>query len=102
MTKFKVVKDNAKYIIEIKGHADYSDEGYDIVCAGISMAVSMTFNLIDKFGLSYNIKNQKVDKGNVLIETDMSDSRVVTIMDNLVDCLCTLEVQYPKNIKNVK
>jgi len=102
MTKFKVIKDEAKYLVEIKGHADYASEGYDIVCAGISTAVSMTLNLLDKFGLSYNIKNQIVEKGNVLIETDMSDSRVITIMDNLVDCLETLEVQYPKNIKNLK
>ena len=102
MTKFKVVKDNAKYIIEIKGHADYSDEGYDIVCAGISMAVSMTFNLIDKFGLSYNIINQRVQKGDVLLETNMSDSKVVTIMDNLVDYLNALEEKYPNNIKQVK
>lgn len=101
MTKFKVVKKD-NYLIEIKGHAEYADEGYDIVCSSISTAVSLTFNLIDKFGLSYNIINQRVEKGNVLLETNMSDSKVVTIMDNLVDYLEALEEKYPNNIKKVK
>lgn len=99
MTKYKITKTSEKYKIDINGHANYSSEGEDIVCAGISMAVFMTANLIDKLGFGCNIINQNYDKGKFLIETDMKNDIVVTIMDNLVDHLQALEQQYPKNIK---
>ena len=102
MTSYRVIKEKDDYLIEIEGHADYAQKGYDIVCAGISMAVSMTINLFDKFEVSYNIKKQIIENGHYLIETNMSDSKVITIMDNLVDCLQTLEKKYPNNIKYVK
>ncbi|MCR5098049.1 MAG: ribosomal-processing cysteine protease Prp [Lachnospiraceae bacterium] len=35
--------------VKIRGHADYSDFGTDIVCAAVSMLVINTFNSIEQF-----------------------------------------------------
>ncbi|MCR5787190.1 MAG: ribosomal-processing cysteine protease Prp [Acholeplasmatales bacterium] len=102
MTKYKITKTSDTYKIEAYGHANFADEGEDIVCAGISMAVAMTANLIDKLGFGCNIVSLTHEKGKFLIETDIENDIVVSIMDNLVDHLQALEQQYPKNIKNLK
>ncbi|MBP9995901.1 MAG: ribosomal-processing cysteine protease Prp [Lachnospiraceae bacterium] len=50
MTEITFVKSNDKYRgFECHGHADYADEGEDIVCAGISALTINTMNSIDHF-----------------------------------------------------
>ena len=44
MTFYKVIRSKNQTVVEVKGHADYDDKGYDIVCAGISIATLMTAN----------------------------------------------------------
>jgi len=42
---------------QIKGHADYSDEGNDIVCASVSSAVQLVANTITEcFKINANVK----------------------------------------------
>ena len=49
MTKAVFRKKEGLYInFEVNGHASYADSGNDIVCAGISTAVIMSINLLDK------------------------------------------------------
>jgi uncharacterized protein YsxB (DUF464 family) len=102
MTKYKITQSDQSYRIEVLGHANYQDEGYDIVCAGISMAVAMTANLLDKLSLSCNIIELTHDKGKFILEVDMKNDTAIKVLDNLVDCLSTLEKQYPSNLKKLK
>ena len=47
MTKAKFIYSNQLFqTFEISGHAEYADEGLDIVCAGISATVINSLNLI--------------------------------------------------------
>ena len=49
MTRAVFRKKEGLYInFEVNGHASYADSGNDIVCAGISTAVIMSINLLDK------------------------------------------------------
>lgn len=50
MIKFKVERnENGKIVrLEVKGHAGYAENGYDIVCAAVSTAVQMTVNGIEQ------------------------------------------------------
>ena len=102
MTKYKITKSDNSYKIEVKGHANYSEYGSDIVCAAISMGVAMTSNLIDKLGFGCNIMKLVHEEANFLIETDLTNDLVVKIMDNLSDHLDAISKQYPKNIQNLK
>ena len=45
MTKYSILNTNDEYIIEVKGHANFSDTN-DIVCSSISTAIYMTRNTI--------------------------------------------------------
>ncbi len=102
MTKYTITKSEHSYKIELSGHALYADYGNDIVCAAISMAVQMTANLIDKLGFGCNIMNLVHEEGKFIIETDMKNDIVIKVMDNLVEHLDAISVQYPNNIKNLK
>ena len=102
MTKYKITLSDKSYTIEIKGHAMSGPYGSDIVCAGISMAVAITSNLIDKLGFGCNIMELVHEEGKFKIKTDMKNETVVKIMDNLVEHLDALSKQYPENIQNLK
>ncbi len=50
MIRVQTVKENGHYKkFIICGHADYADEGEDIVCAAVSALVINTVNSIEKF-----------------------------------------------------
>ncbi len=102
MTKYKITLSDKSYTIEVKGHAMSGPYGSDIVCAGISMAVAITSNLIDKLGFGCNIMELVHEEGKFKIKTDMKNETVVKIMDNLVEHLDALSKQYPENIQNLK
>lgn len=89
---------------EIRGHANYAEYGSDIVCAGISTAVIVTINLIDRFTKKYHFF-QDEEKGIVTFSFDMlqeetSECRKVVqeALDNLVETLQEMQNQYPKNL----
>jgi len=102
MTKYKITLSDKSYTIEVKGHAMSGPYGSDIVCAGISMAVAITSNLIDKLGFGCNIMELVHEEGKFKIKTDMKNETVVKIMDNLVEHLDALSKQYPENIQNLE
>lgn len=102
MTKYKITLSDKSYTIEVKGHAMSGPYGSDIVCAGISMAVAITSNLIDKLGFGCNIMELVHEEGKFKIKTDRKNETVVKIMDNLVEHLDALSKQYPENIQNLK
>lgn len=99
MTKYTITKGDNFYKIEIYGHAMSGPYGSDIVCSSISTAVALTANLIDKLNFSCNIRTLVHEEGKFIIETDINNDIVNGIMDNLVDYLDTIAIQYPKNIR---
>lgn len=51
MIKYKVTKCDDEYKIEVKGHANQNPYGSDIVCASVSTALIMTYNLLERLNL---------------------------------------------------
>ena len=91
-----------KNSITVKGHAESSAYGTDIVCASVSKAVIMSVNQILLFGKAQCIE-KKVFEGDAQITVVKEDEIVKKVIDNLVFTLKDLELQYPKYIKiNVK
>ena len=96
MIKIEINKD----LIKISGHAGYSDQGKDIVCASVSSIIYTTVNgifNIDKDAIKFNDDNKEMS---IRI---INKSKVVNILINsMIDLLNDLENQYPDNIKIVK
>lgn len=107
MTK-AVVKEKEGLVIslEVKGHTGYATSGSDIVCAGISTAVIMSINLLDKlipnlFEVIQDdaegyicLKNINYSKMNA-VEIDF----VRKIFDNLIETLEDIQANYQNHLK---
>ncbi len=91
---------------EISGHSGYSSSGSDIVCAGISTAVIMSINLIDKlipnsFEVIQDEKKGYISLRNIdyLKVTNETKDTLNVIFETLVETLESIEQDYPKNLK---
>ena len=50
MITIEIRKSNVEYVgFSSKGHAGYAEEGYDIICAAVSVLTVNTINSIEKF-----------------------------------------------------
>jgi len=97
MITVKIEKENRKYRkIKILGHALYDDYGKDIVCSAASSIVTTTVNgilTLNKGSLTYLIGKKGM---NIDIKND--DQTTQLLIQNMVNLLKELEVQYPDNI----
>ena len=92
------IRYGSSIIVKVDGHADYSDEGTDIVCASVSSIMTMTVNLVDNFG--YKFKDVKLEKGFSLFEIISDDvtKKIVTTLEELLDSLAKKNPNYIKRI----
>ena len=97
MIKVNVKRQNNKvYEIVIKGHAEYDDYGKDIVCAAVSSMAITTVNGIISLDESIDYEeNNGFLKIRVLKDTEINNK----LLDNLVNLLSELVMQYPENIE---
>ena len=96
MIKINIKKD----LITIKGHSGYSVSGSDIVCASVSSIAITSINAIlriDENAILYK-KEDGFLEIEILKHTDIIDS----LIDNMIDLLTELELQYDKNVKIIK
>jgi hypothetical protein len=89
-----ILEDNDIKQITLKGHANYKDYGNDIVCAAASATFLCTVNAI----LS-NAIEVRSDKDCQMIQVLRKDEIVTKLLYNMMNCLKSLEKQYPNNIK---
>ncbi len=84
-------------VIEITGHAQYDDYGKDIVCSAASSIVTTTINGI----LSINDKaiSYELLKDKMIINRLSDDNITLKLIDNMMELLKKLSIDYPKNIK---
>ena len=97
MIKVNVKKQNNKvYEIVIKGHAGYGEAGKDIVCAAVSSMAITTVNAIIRLDESIDYEEKSgLLKIRVLKDTEVNEK----LLDNLVNMLSELVIQYPENIE---
>ena len=97
MIKVEVKKENNKYRkVTTLGHALYDDYGKDIVCSACSSIVTTTVNgilLINKDNISY-----LVSKKGMSIDVKSDDLVCQKLIQNMINLLKELEVNYPDNI----
>lgn len=97
MIRINVDKENnqIKKII-LEGHANYDEYGKDIVCAAVSATYLCTVNAILSLNKnSIQVNNNKA-KQEIIVNT--YDEVTNTLLNNMINCLESLEKQYPKNI----
>lgn len=97
MIKILVEKDSYISKFEIKGHANYSEHGSDIVCAAVSSALLTTVNAIMSFDQS--IIDYEENEGFALVTCNYYNEVVDKLLVNLYNVLLELSKEYPKNIK---
>ncbi len=99
MIKFAVYRNKSGKItrLQIKGHAGYAEEGFDIVCAAVSTALWMAIKGIEEqklAGLSYEEEDGFVD----CFLTDEREEAADAILNSLMITIHELARQFKKNI----
>ena len=83
--------------VKISGHADYADEGFDIVCASVSSISITTVNAIIR--IDSDSINYKDEDGYLLINISKHSDTIDKLIDNMINLLEELEKQYNKHIE---
>lgn len=106
MTKAKFVYENNLFnTFEIIGHADYAEEGLDIVCAGISASVITSLNLLIKLLNKKVLFNENQEEGYMHFEIidhnidEQTRSFIELVINNLYDSLSEISYSYPNHLK---
>ncbi len=98
MLRINIIKNNKEIKkIEFLGHANYNEYGKDIVCAATSATMLCTANAI------ISIDDKAIDviekPNNITINILKNDEITNKLIINMLNCLESLEKDYPKNIK---
>lgn len=96
MIKVRIKRKN-NFIKEIilTGHAKYDEYGKDIVCAGVSTALTVTINAC----LSFDKDSVKYEDDKNFVLTNINESEITNkLLDNLHETLKVIESDYNKNI----
>lgn len=88
---------NYKDKITISGHARYNEKGQDIVCSSVSSIVMTTINAINN--LEEGSIKSVVKEGYTEIIILKNSLIVTKLLENMINCLKSVEKNYPKNIK---
>jgi len=83
---------------EVKGHALFKPHGQDIVCAGVSTAAIMTYNLLEK----KTTLNHHLDEGLLDVYMIHPNEETDSIMDVFIQAIKDLVADYPKHIKYIE
>lgn len=90
---------------EVSGHSGYQNAGSDIVCSSITTAVFTTINLLDKMYEKHYTLVQNEEKGYLKCTLNyeyLASERttfLAMIIQNLIDVLNNIQLEYPKNLK---
>ena len=97
MIKVNIKKENDVISeIKISGHANYEDVGKDIVCAGVSSALTTTVNAcltFDENAIEY--ENKKL----FILKNNKKDKITNKLLENFQNILKSIEEDYKENIK---
>ncbi len=98
MIRIETNKKNDIYTkITFKGHANYDKYGKDIICAAVSSTMLCTVNAI--YLINENSINTIEEDNKFTIEVIEDNEITNKLLENMYNCLKSLEQEYPKNIK---
>lgn len=103
MTQIQIGKSESKIQLSCKGHANYSEPGTDIVCAGISTLIFSWAGACDKLANAgaVEIERMKVEPGDADIEITVQDARTYDVFSVIEIGLGLLAENYPECLKIV-
>lgn len=92
-------KDKLIYLIEVKGHANYAEEGYDIICASVSSIVQtavlgLVKVLFEK--IEYTVEERD---GYLKCKLDNPNDKTEIILQTMKEGLKDIESQFPQYMK---
>lgn len=94
MISITIWRDQSITSFEVKGHALFKPHGQDIVCAGVSTAAILTFNLLErKASVTHKLSDGLLDVNIMKPNEDTED-----IMDVFLTSIKDLIADYPKHI----
>mgnify|MGYP000696504362 CR=1 FL=1 len=88
---------------KVVGHAGYAEEGYDIICAAVSVLVFNTLNAIESYtdDTMNVVTNDEAGLVDVVFESPVSD-RAKLLLDTMILGLTGIEKQYGKKFLRLK
>lgn len=92
----------ASYEITIKGHAEYDEEGKDIVCAAVSILAYTLAESLETSGFLAKKLYKEIDKGDVKIKAVPKKGRehqISLIFWTILNGIQLLCDGYPENVK---
>ncbi len=95
-----IIVKREKERILIEGHSGYKEKGSDIVCASVSSIFFTTVGAIyafDEEAIDYQMEDK--EKNLMVIEIKKHDQVTETLIQNMMNALKNVMVQYPENIK---
>ena len=90
-------KDNKYYYLKTKGHAEYEDNGKDLVCAACSAIIIGFMNALDELNNDEVKIKQLTNEIEIIINTD--DSLIQNYFELVMMQLKTIEESYSQFIK---
>ncbi|HHX78860.1 MAG TPA: ribosomal-processing cysteine protease Prp [Acholeplasmataceae bacterium] len=87
--------------LKLSGHSGYDVIGKDIVCSAVSTAMYVSVGLLEKAGCNFDFKEHP-NSVKMQLSINKSDQLTDLVLDNLVETLEGIEIQYPDNLKIVK
>lgn len=104
MTDVQVIRrDGAYRSVYVRGHADYSDEGTDIVCAAISMLTINTVNCLEEI-VKEDIQTEASEDGAVIgiVFPKVPGKEATLLIDCLLYGLRSIREQYGAQYLNME
>lgn len=99
-------KEGLVFSLEVKGHTGYATEGSDIVCAGISTAVIMSINLLDKLIPNLFEVIQDDAEGYICVKNIQYSNMSAEVVDvvkkifeNVIETLQSIQANYQNHLK---
>ncbi|MFA5482132.1 MAG: ribosomal-processing cysteine protease Prp [Bacilli bacterium] len=87
--------------LKLSGHSGYDEMGKDIVCSAVSTTMYVSVGLLEKAGCDINfIEHPKSVK--MQLSINKHDQLTELVLENLVETLEGIEIQYPDNLKIIK
>ena len=103
MITVKVNRDPNENIkmITVSGHSGYDELGKDIVCSAVSTAMYVSIGLLEKFEMIHKFSSDE-NKPNMKLEIIRSQEHGNLILENLVETLNGIAMDYSKYLKIIE
>ena len=89
-----VIINEQEGVIKVKGHAQYDDNGHDLVCAGVS---ALTWALIMTLENRDMLDHAEEESGDMAIYYESTD-KSAEIVDFYMNGINMLTFRYPENV----